>query len=120
MTGTALEQGCDWRQGSRGARTDAGQGSEARQSQFIDEIIDIPVSVQRQNPASQNAFSKPQRFHSQRIQKIVEIHPEDHGGSPGRRIQKDVKVSQFQHTVKMVDDTAESSDDSADAAGTVH
>ena len=50
----------------------------------------------------------------------MEIHPEDHGGSPGRRIQKDVEVSQFQHTVKMVDDTAESSEDSADAAGAVH
>ena len=50
----------------------------------------------------------------------MEIHPEDHGGSPGRRIQKDVEVSQFQHTVKMVDDTAKSSEDSADAAGTVH
>ena len=54
------------------------------------------------------------------IQKIVEVLLEDYGGSPGRRIQKDVEVSQFRYTVKMVDDTAESSEDSADAAGTVH
>ena len=49
----------------------------------------------------------------------MEIHPEDHGGSPGWRIQKDVEVSQFQYTVKMVNDTAEISEDSADAAGTI-
>ena len=36
------------------------------------------------------------------------------------RIQETHKDSQFQYTVKMVDDTAESSEDSADATGPVH
>ena len=106
VTGTALEQGCDLGQGSRCATTgadgtDAAQGSEAQQSQFIDEIIDITVSAQRQNP------SKSKRF--QQTTEIPQLEDsEDHGDS------------QLQHTVKMVDDTAESSEDSADAAGPVH
>ena len=95
VTSTALEQGYDLRQGSRGARTDAGQSSEAQQS-------------------SQNAFSKPQRFHSQRIQKIVEIHLEDHGfprsaDSEGRGGFPVSVQSRWSMT-----------DESADAAGTVH
>ena len=123
VTGTALEQGCDVRQGSRGATTDACQGSEVQQSWFIDEIIDITVSVERQKPSKSKRFqqttipqSEDPEDRGDSIQKIVEIHPEDHGGSPGWRIQKDVEVSQFHYTV---DDAAGSSEDSADAAGTV-
>ena len=88
VTGTALEQGCDLRQGSRGATTgangaDAGQGSEAQQSQSIDEIID-------------------------KIMEIPQLEDsEDHG------------YRSFQHTVTMIDDTAESSKDSADATSSL-
>ena len=103
MRGTALDQVqlCDFGQGSRCATTgadgpDSAQSSEAQQSQFIDEIIDIPVSAQRQNTSKSNAFRRPYR-----IQKIMEI-------------------PQLQYTVKMVDVPAESSKDNADAAGPVH
>ena len=73
VTGTALEQGCDSGKGSRCATTsadgtDAAHGSEAQQSQFIDEIIDITVSAQKQNP---------------RNTEVPQLeNPEDHGDSP--------------------------------------
>ena len=99
VTGTALEQGCDWDKAvvvQRQAPTvqNSAQSSEAQQN------IDITVSAQRQNPSESNAFRRPSRFHSWRIQKIMEI-------------------PQLQYTVKVVDVHAESLEDSADAAGPV-
>ena len=64
VTGTALEQGCDLDKAvvvQRQAPTvrNSAQSSEAQQSQFIDENIDITVSAQRQNPSKSNAFRRP-------------------------------------------------------------
>ena len=106
VTGTALEQGCDLDKAfvvHRQAPTvqNSAQSSEAQQSQFIDENIDIPVSAQRRTPSESNALRRPSRFHSWRIQKIMEI-------------------PQLQYTVKVVDVNAESSEDSAGAAGPIH
>ena len=91
---------------------DAAQG---QQSQSIDEIIDTTVSVQRQNPSKskrpQQTTEIPQsqdpEDRGDSIQKIVEIHPEDHGGS--RLADSEGRGGfQFRYTVKVVDDTAES------------
>ena len=114
------------RQDSRSATTHAGQGSGAQQSCFIDEIIDITVSVQTQKPSE-----------SKRFQRTTEVpqsaDPEDLGDSIVeifiRKIMEVPQVSgfrrtwrfpSFQYTVKMVDDAAEISEDSADATGPVH
>ena len=69
VTGTALEQGCDLDKAVVVQRQapmvqNSAQSSEAQQSQFVDEIINIPVSAQRQNPSKSNAFRRPSRFHS--------------------------------------------------------
>ena len=107
MTKTALEQSCDLRQSNRGATT------EAQQSKFIDEIIDITVPAQRQKP------QKSKRF--QQTTKIPQSKDsEDRGDSTTFGFRKPKKIHQFQYTIKMVDDTAEGSEDSADAAGPVH
>ena len=105
---------------------DAAQGSEAQQSQSIDETIDITVSVQRQKAIESKRFQQDStvkgsrrswRFRSEDrgdfIQKIMEV-PQVRG------FRKSWRFPSFQYTVKMVDDTAENSEDSADATGPVH
>ena len=116
VTGAALEQGCDLGQGSRCATT------EAQQSWVIDEIIDITVSKQRQNTSKSKTLSAnnedPTVKGFRRSWRFTRLEDsEDHGDSPGWRT---TKIHQLQYTVKMVDDTAESPEDSAGAAGPVH
>ena len=69
--------------------TDAAKGSEAQQSQSIDEIIDITVSLQRQKPSKSKSFQ-------QTIKIPQSKDPEDRGDSPGQRIQKNVEISHSQ------------------------
>ena len=82
VTGTALEQGCDLRQDSRGPST--------RSSTSLSRCRGT-------NPVCQNAFSKPQRFHSQRNQKIVEL-PSGRSWRFTRNIMEVLQVGGFTRT----------------------
>ena len=65
----------------------AGQGSEAQQSQFIDEIIDITVSVERQKPSK-----------SKRFQQTTEIPQSEDPKDSIRKIMEVPQVGGFRRT----------------------
>ena len=71
------------------------QGSGAQQSCSSTRSSTSLSRCRGRNPVSQNAFSKPQRLTVGGSRRSWRFHPEDPGGSSGRRIQKDVEVSQF-------------------------
>ena len=112
VTGTALEQGCDLDKAVVVQRQapmvqNSAQSSEAQQSQFIDENIDITVSAQRQNPSKSNAFRRPSRFHRgfRRSWRFLSCSTLSKWSMSMLRIQKTAQMPQVQFIEKLVDDT---------------